>query len=304
MSDLNLAGLQVARGKCAAYEPDVLPRIVKLAGTLSFLTETIYEGPQGMNPLLNKWFSKDTLAQLRYIWEVIRSQKSSNVRSVLEMLFTDVLFRCASLRTHKLSGESRRRHHWGWIADNVTPTALVWHDARELFRKHLYRTIEILSAHGESSLPVHDIRQADIADIDFPSDSVDLIVTSPPYVGMIDYTMANRLTYLWYGWDVKEQRRLELGARYRRNNRDAVGTYMSAMTVAVDQISRVLRPSGYCAVVIGTSRKFPEAASSTLAIFANRLTVVWGPTDRKPTRRRISPRSGTAPVEQLCVFQK
>ena len=42
------------------------------------------------------------------------------------------------------------------------------------------------------------------------TDCADLIVTSPPYLGMIDYAAASRLTYLWYGWSLADDRKAEI----------------------------------------------------------------------------------------------
>jgi len=121
---------------------------------------------------------------------------------------------------------------------------------------------------------------------------------------MIDYTRANRLTYLWMGWPLIADRDEEIGARYRRERRGFSAQYATAMHAAVSEVSRILRPGGYSAVVIGTSRKFPDGATAVLDMFKDALDVVWGPTRRIPSRRRVSERLGTETSEWLCVYRK
>jgi hypothetical protein len=86
---------------------------------------------------LNTWFAPDTLAQLRYIWSLLQRQGSPATRKVLSVLFSDVLFDCAAPGRALTRTGGRRRHHWGWVADNVRPRPLAEHDAIDRFRQRL-----------------------------------------------------------------------------------------------------------------------------------------------------------------------
>ena len=55
--------------------------------------------------------------------------------------------------------------------------------------------------------------------------------------------------------------------------------------------ARVLKRGGHCAVVLGESRKFSGAATNALGALERSLQLVWGPTKRSPTRRRVSDRT-------------
>jgi DNA modification methylase len=137
-----------------------------------------------------------------------------------------------------------------------------------------------------------------------PDGVIDLIVTSPPYIGVIDYTHANRLLYAWMGWSMEHERRKEIGARFRRNRIAAVAEYLEEMRAARDEIWRVLRPGAFCAIVIGESRKFPGTVEHMVADFDERMPLVWGPISRRASRRRVSDREAREGVEYVCVFRK
>src|SRR3546814_10644564 len=58
-------------------------------------------------------------------------------RLVLELAFSDLLFSCASTSGSLTASGKRRRHHWGWVADNVIPKQVVEHDAIAGFRARI-----------------------------------------------------------------------------------------------------------------------------------------------------------------------
>jgi hypothetical protein len=251
---------------------------------------------------LRGWFHEDTFEQLLRIWAFL-SKKDEGLRPPLEMLFSDTLFACASTGRARTSSGKSRRHHWGWIADNVRPKPPIWHDALKHFSERLHRTKLIVSQLGQYDAKFQ-MRREDIRSCSYESGSVDLVVTSPPYLGMIDYTTANRLTYFWKGWDLASDRVGEIGARSRRNSPSEPNKYLQDIEIAVNAISRVLKPDGLCAIVIGASRKYPQMALNVIGVFERHMGLIWGPKGRISTRRRVSDRNGDAPNEYLCVFRK
>jgi DNA modification methylase len=155
-----------------------------------------------------------------------------------------------------------------------------------------------------NSIAAARVIKQDARSIDLKDESVDLIVTSPPYINVIDYTHANRLMYLWMGWDIPVERATEIGARYRRKRSSVEDEYVEDMRRARDEMWRVLRPNGRCAVVIGESKRFPGAAHRIVVEIAESMELIWGPRTRTPTRRRVSDRAALEPTEWISVFKK
>ena len=266
-------------------------------------------GPRGEGGSLelNAWFAPDTLAQLRYIWSLIQRQRSPATRKVLATLFSDVLFDCAAPGRALTRTGGRRRHHWGWVADNVRPRPLAEHDAIDLFRQRLIVLSEPAPELADFSIAGSSaalVSQQDARNMALADNSIDLVVTSPPYVGVIDYTRANRLLYTWMGWSIADERRDEIGARFRRRRNAVIDEYLADMCCARDEIHRVLRAGAFCAVVLGESKSFPGTAARVFENFAERMPIVWGPVSRHPSRRRVSDQAARDPVESLCVFHK
>jgi hypothetical protein len=148
------------------------------------------------------------------------------------------------------------------------------------------------------------IERHDIRSLVAPEAVVDLVVTSPPYLGMIDYALANRLTYLWFDWPIDEDRQIEIGARFRRNRINAEIEYLESIDIAAKQITHALKPGGFCAIVIGSSRKFPGMSERVVDQFSQHLRPIIAPIKRSSSRRRVSDRKGSQFHELVCVFQK
>lgn len=257
---------------------------------------------EGSDPQLTKWYTSHTLAQLRFLWKVVECYEDGT-RKCLEMIFSDVLYYCASAGGTLTSSGQIRRHHWGWIADNVRPKKPLEHNAIEAFRQRLIAFGGLIDAsYTEVSPPI--LIQGDARNLPLTDNSVDLIVTSPPYVGVIDYTHANRLLYCWMGWSLIKDRSDEIGARSKRFRLGAVNEYLTDMRQCWNELARTLKPGGHCAIVIGESRKFPGTVDQTLAHLGELMAQVWGPIARTPTRRRVSDRGASDAVEYVCVYRK
>ncbi len=255
---------------------------------------------EGSDPVLRDWYAPATLSQLRYLWFIVETQPAP-AQKVLAAIFSDVLFDCASTEGAETRSGKRRRHHWGWIADNVRPKAAIEHNAIHHFAQRL---TQLNAVETMASPPACFVVQQDARRLALPDAAVELVVTSPPYIGVIDYAKANRLLYAWMGWPMLRERKEEIGARFRRAPPPAVLKYLSDMREARNEIHRVLKPGSFCAVVIGASRVSPDVAEAVIASFAELMPVAWGPRERAPTRRRVSERSARDALEYVCVFRK
>jgi len=309
-SDASATALHVAAGKKALLESGDLIQIAagraQEALTWPHLVASRDPGNnrEGSNPELLAWYHPHTLDELRGIWRLSVECVNNQARPALEVVFTDTLFACASTGGSRTSTGGTRRHHWGWIADNVKPKTLTPQPVVDIFQTKLNRLLRVaLRLRGTESAQC-SIVLADARQLPMQKGCVDLVVTSPPYLGMIDYTLAARLTHLWYNWPMVESQRREIGARYRRGRADARDVYAQAMSAAAGAIGESIRPGGYCAIIIGASRRFPLARDSAVASFGSSMELIWGPTVRRPTRRRVSERAGREVEEVLCVYQR
>lgn len=82
------------------------------------------------------------------------------------------------------------------------------------------------------------------------SETVDLVITSPPYPLMTDYIKSQRLSFNFLNENFTDYVGRETGARYRRSRRDCLTSYERDIRQINRKISNVLKIGGYFCVVL------------------------------------------------------
>ena len=128
---------------------------------------------------------------------------------------------------------------------------------RELFAKVLGRyadTVEqALNFLPKGGLGEVDIpKNGDVLDIPLPDNSVDGIVTSPPYSFAIDYAANDSPQLAYLGCDIDSLREGMVGLRGRGKSQ-RLENYFVDMHRACAEMGRVLKPGKHCVIIIGSN---------------------------------------------------
>ena len=91
--------------------------------------------------------------------------------------------------------------------------------------------------------------------LELESNSVDLIVTSPPYVNALDYYRVHMYNMLWLGMDFNLFKKYEIGAHshFIYNRFRLLSEYLGDMLRAMIEMNRVLKEKKLCVIVVGNS---------------------------------------------------
>lgn len=164
------------------------------------------------------------------------------------------------------------------------------------------------------------MRLGDARDLDIDDASIDLVLTSPPYLNAIDYMRCSKFSLVWMGYTVRELRRIrsdsvgseaslvaaldaawvksliaQLGLRPALSDRDyaLLARYAWDMGGAIAEVSRVLKRGGRAVYVIGdsVSRGTFISNSSILAAVAEQhgLSLASRQSRILPENRRYMP---------------
>jgi len=95
----------------------------------------------------------------------------------------------------------------------------------------------------------------DARKLEVESNSVDLIVTSPPYVNALDYYRVHMYNMLWLGMDFDLFKKHEIGAHshFIYNRFRLLSEYLGDMLRAMIEMNRVLKKNKLCVIVVGNS---------------------------------------------------
>lgn len=193
-------------------------------------------------PNIDKWFpltSRGELALIKSRVESIENETAKNIarlalsRIILKVSFQDSETRYSSKPREIPSGETIKRFllTLGEIIQNVKRTQPVLR----------YGVCDFITA---------DIRELD-PDV-VKDESVDLVVTSPPYGNAMDFHLYHRFRLLWLGYDPRKLARIEIGS-HLRHQKESTGFdgYLSEMTDSMRTMFRVIKPGRYSVLVIG-----------------------------------------------------
>ncbi len=134
-------------------------------------------------------------------------------------------------------------------------------------------------------------------------ETVDAIISSPPYFGALDYARDNRLRLWFLGCEDWK----ELDASLTANNK----VYLPQMSVCLQEMCRVLKPESHCILVLGDVEREGKTrlTAEILADLGNKVTqgrflVDTILDDHIPDERRSRRRTQTTKFERILVMRK
>lgn len=206
-------------------------------------------------PNQHRWFHPNTLRELGQIYHLISNEPEQNMRNFLTVCFSAILKKCCT-----------QRDHYTYVADNMFPKegeSLIYVDAVSVFLKHLenaihsivafYKEIEIEGEDPSKILSSCQVYQEDARNLKSITDNtVDLIVTSPPYANVTDYAKGNRLSFYWLQLgDFHTIQEDEIGARWKRGRKKALDDYLSDIEACFSRFRDIMTKDAYLCLVLG-----------------------------------------------------
>ncbi len=202
---------------------------------------------------LEPWYSRKTLNQLSFLFIEESRCNDPMVKAAMRISISAIL--------RSVSSQDRG---WGCIADNVLPKDYQIKDKNAIksFVAHVNKLMRDIANHlrfvtpeyeriyreitAEETIFYEDVRKCK----NIPDNSVDLVITSPPYPNMTDYVKSQRLSYYFFGFDLYSDLNLEIGARHKRHKKDSLKSYLRDMVRANKRISEKVKEGGYVCYIM------------------------------------------------------
>ena len=263
-NDLNPFAVDILKAKIAIVErslddPDFLAHEWETLQKYPLLTKDVPEflNKHQINADVVKWYEPITLSELCTIFSMIYMNKDANE-------FDYQIRRCAF--SSILKAACSQNDHITYITDNCWPRKLIYKDAIKLYTDQIESIrLSAIEFHKKYNVFFRDNIVAKISRSSvFSSDSkqmpwledssVDLVVTSPPYLCSQDYIKTMRLTNMFFpNENVAQKMQVEIGPRRKRENapEKIINEYYSDMDSVFSEIHRVLRTGKYFCLIIG-----------------------------------------------------
>lgn len=216
-----------------------------------FSEEPFWEG-------LASWIHPGTLDEVSDLLNYFQSMvKEDPVAALIGFYTLSSILRSISSQTKS----------WGHIADNVKPKNFVYksvHDKALKLIKKLHKMLENLDFVSESSLFYKSNHNADFYCYkeDWSKSSApenifdlqaDLLITSPPYAGAIDYTLSQKLSLYLMGYNEEAITRMvysEVGARRKRFKPEHMDIWALELSQILQKQTKFVKDNGYICLIL------------------------------------------------------
>lgn len=202
------------------------------------IEERVKRDSRWQNDWYRKWFEEENLWQLIALHQEIVMIEPEPCRDLALVAFSDILRRCS----HAHSGYPNVMYDKRRI-ERPLPSNLFL-GKLDAFCKSITE-LRFDSSHITPQVFLGDARKLALKD-----ESVDAIVTHPPYIGSIPYAEYGSLSLTWLGFDAKElDKRLTGG---KRQSSDVVERFRADYGSMLHEAWRVLRPGRFCFLMVGS----------------------------------------------------
>ena len=201
--------------------------------------------PRPDDKRLDHWFQDHVTDELAYLKHTIASLEGAELRQLAFCVFSSIIVSVSNQ-------ESDTRY--AAVQKHVPPG--------EVFGRFCSRFARALSmvpqaSRGDTSRLTPRIFCADLRALGadaLADNSVDLVVTSPPYANSYDYYLYHKWRMIWLGHDVRDVQGREIGSRHEHSSKRAsIDVFEVKMRDALANVARALKPSKLAYFLVGDS---------------------------------------------------
>ena len=269
----------------------------------------------GVDVNIKDWYEPQTLTELCSISNMIFNDNNTNklLSSIRRCAFSSIL-----------KGACSQTDHITYITDNCRPKRLIYKNARKLYLDQISvfqmaaadffkRNLAIFGSQDSIERNLNDsiINSGDSRNMNWLEDSsVDMVITSPPYLCAQDYIKSMRLTNMFFqNNSMKEKLMLEIGARKKRSSNPdkTVNEYYKDIECSISEISRVLKPGKFFCLVIGQGSGKITREFDIIRDISNLIQKKYGFSLEHEANRNITSRRihvGGISKENILIFKK
>ncbi len=250
--DSNPLSILLASVKTRPLTPDSQPLLEKTRTAINSTSRKQYP----MNDENRKWFYPESFQDLLTIKEKIDQVESGRDRDYFMLALASIVKKASKV-------DARCVNHIV-VDKNKKKVDVVSEFSKKLdeMAKSMQEYKKI--ANGNKV----EIQKGDARDTKLSDNSIDLIISHPPYLGAIDYSNIYQLETKTLGFDYEEIDAGDIST-------NSMQRYLAEMNKVFDEMNRVLKSGRHACVVIGDNRK-DGAIQPTFAYFIQYATEKLG----------------------------
>ncbi|MGI8922981.1 MAG: DNA methyltransferase [Fimbriimonadales bacterium] len=297
-NDLSEYAYALTLGKLAA--PKSVCQALALADLVIHEVERLRNDfqPQEVPEWVRSFFHPRTLKEVLIAFEACRKLKTPFVQACLLGILHHVRPGFLSYPASHLTPYLREKMY----PRAGNPEMYAYRELATRLRAKVHRAYRRPS-YANWTLADYRVDKVNSIDLPYMPQSVDAVISSPPYFGALDYARDNRLR-LWF-LGVEDWRDLDKSLTASQS------VYLSQMRKCLLEMFRVLRPGAHCILVLGdVSRngKMRETAEiiaeEAIDVSNDGFEVLRIVVDQIPDDRRSRRRTVTTKYEKILIMRK
>lgn len=253
--DINPIGVLTSRVKTHSYTKEELRKLDDwLESILSRNNETKYKGLWKPEiPRIEHWFQKDAINALSVIVDEIRKIENIDIRRFFNLCLSGIIVSVSNQESETRFASKPKEITFDKVFKNFERKALQT-------KRKILETLD-KDKFSRSKCEVHLSDSRNICKV-LDDSSIDLVITSPPYINSFDYYLYHKFRIFWLSYpendeviEVSEVQKKELGSRYKYSGKNAlsVNTFKSEMIECFSSVHKVTKPGKMVFIVIGDS---------------------------------------------------
>ena len=248
---------------------------------------------------VREFFHPDTLREVLTAFRILRQQEDYFLISCLLGILHHVRPGFLSYPASHLVPYLRKNKY----PPDEFPEMYAYRDLRSRLLAKVKR------AYRRHTLPVdweqrqYRVWQVNAMSLPIEDETVDAVISSPPYFGALDYARDNRLR-LWF-LGCKDWKELDASLTANRK------VYLPQMKVCLQEIHRVLKPRSHCVLVLGDVERDGRIRRTAEILADLAVEAAYGGfmvetiyDDRIPDERRSRRETKTTKFERVLVMRK
>lgn len=242
-TDINPVALRIARARTLVWTDAQLESFAELTQQIS--DANFIDARKKVSHVLGpaarqqaRWYDPHVLQELQGLFNRISDVEAAAFRELSLLVFSSLLVKVSRQASDTRMEVTQRQVGRG------TVSRLFGRKAQELCTR-----LRDVRDSVPPNTPPPIFRQADARELVGPDGSIDLIITSPPYVGTYDYISHQERRFSWLEEDDDFARSHEIGAR--RQNLDIFSAWEEDELQMLKEMHRVLKPGGRLFIIAG-----------------------------------------------------
>lgn len=223
--DVNRVAILITKAKLHALEPE---KLVSLNENLLQAFDRKKDFPNAYeraHPRLQYWFRPEEFNRLQSMYKIILKQKDAKTRNFYLCCFSNILKNCSI-----------------WYAKSIKPMRdedKKIEEPLKAFNRHLRYMTQMNEEYRkllEKNKDISDeckVIKGDARNLSIDKESVDLIITSPPYVTSYEYADLHQISMLWFEYtnDLREVKKSFVGTSTRERAKRNISSDIAMQTI-------------------------------------------------------------------------